>query len=257
MWRITTAYTTSLLSSSSNPAIVNNERIIITQQNRLSQKSVHITNQREHPVQTAGCSLLCAKNHVRKIARPPLCSHQQPAGSYPAALPALFSCTPGYCMIGYYTRKGGLIPISGNTYGYVRVSTREQSEDRQLIAMEELSIPEKNIFLDRQPGKDFDRPQYKRYSAGAASAIASAKLSQRLSTMEIRKDYRYARSQINKALNTFMDFLEEQGISWINWALSNKDESYSFLAPDCETLSGWTEEQLSPSGQYVISRLHQ
>lgn len=47
-------------------------------------------------------------------------------------------------------------------YGYVRVSSRDQNEDRQLIAMKELSIPNKNIFMDKQSGKDFNRPQYKR-----------------------------------------------------------------------------------------------
>ncbi len=52
--------------------------------------------------------------------------------------------------------------ISNNTYGYIRVSAREQNEDRQLISMRKLSIPPKNIFLDKQSGKDFDRPQYKR-----------------------------------------------------------------------------------------------
>ena len=40
--------------------------------------------------------------------------------------------------------------ISKSTYGYVRVSTREQKEDRQLLALRELSIPEENIFLDKQ-----------------------------------------------------------------------------------------------------------
>nr|WP_325214611.1 recombinase family protein [uncultured Oscillibacter sp.] len=49
-----------------------------------------------------------------------------------------------------------------NTYGYIRVSTREQNEDRQLIAMREMSIPEQNIFMDKQSGKDFNRPQYKK-----------------------------------------------------------------------------------------------
>ena len=58
-------------------------------------------------------------------------------------------------------QKGGSITIS-NTYGYIRVSTRDQNEDRQLIAMRELSIPQKNIFLDKQSGKDFERPQYKK-----------------------------------------------------------------------------------------------
>ena len=49
-----------------------------------------------------------------------------------------------------------------NIYGYIRVSTRDQNEDRQLIALRELKIPEKNIFMDKQSGKDFNRPQYKR-----------------------------------------------------------------------------------------------
>ena len=47
-------------------------------------------------------------------------------------------------------------------YGYVRVSTREQNEDRQMIAMAEMDVPEQNIFIDKQSGKDFIRPQYKR-----------------------------------------------------------------------------------------------
>ena len=52
--------------------------------------------------------------------------------------------------------------ISTNTYGYIRVSTKEQNEDRQLIALREMSIPEQNIFMDKQSGKDFNRPQYKK-----------------------------------------------------------------------------------------------
>ncbi len=47
-------------------------------------------------------------------------------------------------------------------YGYVRVSTREQNEDRQMIAMREMDVSEENIFIDKQSGKDFNRPQYKR-----------------------------------------------------------------------------------------------
>lgn len=55
-------------------------------------------------------------------------------------------------------REGSNIAI----YGYIRVSTREQNEDRQLIALREMSVPEKNIFLDKQSGKDFARPQYRK-----------------------------------------------------------------------------------------------
>ena len=47
-------------------------------------------------------------------------------------------------------------------YGYVRVSTREQNEDRQLIAMREVEVPPENIYMDKQSGKDFERPQYRR-----------------------------------------------------------------------------------------------
>ena len=50
----------------------------------------------------------------------------------------------------------------GNTYAYVRVSSKDQNEDRQLISMREMGVPEENIFIDKQSGKDFDRPQYKR-----------------------------------------------------------------------------------------------
>ena len=50
----------------------------------------------------------------------------------------------------------------GNLYGYIRVSTREQNEDRQILALKELSIPAKNLFIDKQSGKDFERPQYRK-----------------------------------------------------------------------------------------------
>lgn len=95
-------------------------------------------------------------------------------------------------------------------------------------------------------------------------------------------DCRYARGQIDKALengvpvfisewgygsgsgtqadtdslNEFMDFLENRKISWVNWSLSNKDESYSFIPKDNELLSGWTADELSPSGKYVVERLN-
>ncbi len=49
-----------------------------------------------------------------------------------------------------------------STYGYVRVSSADQNEDRQIIAMSARDIPKKNIYVDKQSGKDFDRPQYKK-----------------------------------------------------------------------------------------------
>lgn len=47
-------------------------------------------------------------------------------------------------------------------YGYVRVSTREQNEQRQMVALKEYGIAEKRIYMDKQSGKDFERPNYKR-----------------------------------------------------------------------------------------------
>ena len=47
-------------------------------------------------------------------------------------------------------------------YGYARVSSKDQHTDRQIITLRELGVPEKNIFIDKQSGKDFERPQYKR-----------------------------------------------------------------------------------------------
>lgn len=50
----------------------------------------------------------------------------------------------------------------GNIYGYVRVSSKDQNEDRQLVALYEAGVLKKNIFVEKQSGKDFDRPQYKK-----------------------------------------------------------------------------------------------
>ena len=48
------------------------------------------------------------------------------------------------------------------TYGYIRVSSTDQNEDRQLLAMQEQNIPPENLFIDKQSGKDFDRPNYQK-----------------------------------------------------------------------------------------------
>lgn len=49
-----------------------------------------------------------------------------------------------------------------NIYGYMRVSSKEQNEDRQKIALTEMGVAENNIYMDKQSGKDFERTQYKR-----------------------------------------------------------------------------------------------
>ena len=47
-------------------------------------------------------------------------------------------------------------------FGYMRVSSREQNEDRQRVALLEMGVPEENIYMDKMSGKNFDRPQYKK-----------------------------------------------------------------------------------------------
>lgn len=47
-------------------------------------------------------------------------------------------------------------------YGYIRVSSTDQNEDRQRIAAEAKNVPRRNVYIDKQSGKDFDRPQYKK-----------------------------------------------------------------------------------------------
>ena len=48
-----------------------------------------------------------------------------------------------------------------NVYGYVRVSSTDQNEERQMVALRGVPVPQKNIFMDKQSGKDFNRPNYK------------------------------------------------------------------------------------------------
>ena len=58
--------------------------------------------------------------------------------------------------------------MENKIYGYVRVSSQEQNEDRQLIAMAEAGVARVNIFIDKQSGKDFERPNYKKTHQKAA-----------------------------------------------------------------------------------------
>jgi DNA invertase Pin-like site-specific DNA recombinase len=52
--------------------------------------------------------------------------------------------------------------MGNNIFGYARVSSRDQNEERQVIALLEMGVPEQNIYVDKQSGKDFNRPQYKK-----------------------------------------------------------------------------------------------
>jgi len=52
--------------------------------------------------------------------------------------------------------------MNENLYGYVRVSTKDQNLDRQILALREFGVPEKQIYCEKMSGKDFERPVYKR-----------------------------------------------------------------------------------------------
>ena len=52
--------------------------------------------------------------------------------------------------------------MMNQVYGYIRVSTKEQNEDRQKIALDEFHVPKERIYMDKLSGKDFNRPQYKK-----------------------------------------------------------------------------------------------
>lgn len=67
--------------------------------------------------------------------------------------------------------------MKNNVYGYVRVSSKDQNEARQVIAMKEFGVEDKRIFVEKQSGKDFDRPKYRqlirRLKAGDTLVIKS------------------------------------------------------------------------------------
>ena len=52
--------------------------------------------------------------------------------------------------------------MNSTTYGYIRVSSKDQNADRQRVAMREAGVPDRNVFMDKQSGKDFERPGYRR-----------------------------------------------------------------------------------------------
>ena len=51
--------------------------------------------------------------------------------------------------------------MKGNVFGYIRVSSTDQNEDRQRIAMQRIGIEAKNLYIDKLSGKDFQRPRYR------------------------------------------------------------------------------------------------
>ena len=107
----------------------------------------------------------------------------------------------------------------GNVYGYIRVSSRDQNEDRQLIAMKEMNVPDENIYMDKQSGKDFNRPQYK-------------KLIRRIR----RDDLIYIKS-IDRLGRNYREILEQ-------WKLITKDKGVDLYVLDMPILDTRREKNL-------------
>ena len=96
-------------------------------------------------------------------------------------------------------------------YGYVRVSTREQNEDRQLIALIEKKVPEKNIFIDKQSGKNFERPMYQRM------------------LKKLRQDDLIYVKSIDRLGRNYEDILEQ-------WRILTKEKKVDIVVLDMELL---------------------
>lgn len=88
----------------------------------------------------------------------------------------------------------------GNVYGYVRVSSKDQNEIRQITAMKAAGVLDQNIFVDKQSGKDFERPQYQKL----ISIISQSDLLIVLSIDRLGRNYKDIQNQwriITKELN--------------------------------------------------------
>lgn len=68
-------------------------------------------------------------------------------------------------------------------------------------------------------------------------------------------DSRGAEEEHWEETRVFLDFLEGNQIGWISWSLSNKDEGYSMIRPDCTKLHGWTQDELTDTGRFVLQYL--
>lgn len=105
------------------------------------------------------------------------------------------------------------------TYGYIRVSSKDQNEDRQRIALREAGVAEKHLYLDKQSGKDFERPQYKN-------------LIHRLK----KDDLLYIKS-IDRLGRNYEEILEQ-------WRLITKEKGADIAVLDMPVLDTWRGKDL-------------
>ena len=106
------------------------------------------------------------------------------------------------------------------TYGYVRVSTKDQNEARQMIAMEEFGVRRENIYLDKQSGKDFNRPEYRKLIA------------------KLRKDDVLAVKSIDRLGRNYDDILEQ-------WRIITKEKRAAIVVLDMPLLDTRSNRDLT------------
>ncbi len=106
-----------------------------------------------------------------------------------------------------------------NIYGYIRVSTKEQNEDRQLIAMHALNILDKNIFIDKQSGKDFERLQYRKL------------------VKKLKKDDRLYIKSIDRLGRNYVEIQDQ-------WRILTKEKGIDIVVLDMPLLDTWRGKDL-------------
>lgn len=73
-----------------------------------------------------------------------------------------------------------MAPQAAQTFGYMRVSSTDQNEDRQRRALADAAVPQEHLYLDRQSGKDFQRPQYQRLVKRLRAGVGKSTFYRRL-----------------------------------------------------------------------------
>ena len=107
-----------------------------------------------------------------------------------------------------------------NIYGYIRVSSKDQNEDRQVLALRGMAVPEKNLYADRQSGKDFERPQYKRL------------------LRKMKKDDLLYIKSIDRLGRNYGEILEQ-------WRILTKEKGIDIVVLDMPLLDTWQSKDLT------------
>jgi aryl-phospho-beta-D-glucosidase BglC (GH1 family) len=101
-----------------------------------------------------------------------------------------------------------------------------------------------HVYFDAAPGDDYQAKIDPMLDAGLGVFISEWGIGRLENSLEGAAE-----------VHGFLDYCRRRRISWANWSLSNKDESYSAVKPDCQKLSGWTDDDLTLSGRIVFHAL--